>query len=90
MTTTVKPVATSCHIHMDVIVAMAVPTKRPGGVVSSGGRSIVMRGVLSPHKDLAISAKLGGGVYFCVTGLPDFFHPLGEDIWHTSLLAGNS
>ena len=30
---------------------------------------MVMHGELSPLKDLAISAKLGGGIQFCVTGL---------------------
>ena len=76
MSTKVMPVVASCHIHVDVIVAMAVPTKRPGGVVSSGGRSIVMHGELSPHRDLAISAKLGDGICLCVMGLPSgvFIH----------------
>ena len=57
-------------IHVDVIVAMAVPAKRPDGVDSSGGRSIVICGESSPYKDLTILAKLGGGIHHCVMGLP--------------------
>ena len=58
---------------------MAVPTKRPGKVVSPGGTLMVMDGELSPHKDLAVSAKPGGGVCFCVMVLPGgvFTHWLG-------------
>ena len=60
----------SCCICIDVIVAMADPIKRPGGVVSSGGRLIVMHSVSSSCRDLAISANQGGAICFCVTGLP--------------------
>ena len=70
----------SCCSHVDIRVAMAVPTKRPGEVVNSRGRSIVMWGALSPYKDLAIFAKLGGGVCFCFTGLPG-----GVDICHVKI-----
>ena len=69
MTTKVMPVAASCHIHMDVIVAMADPTNRPGGVVSSGGRLLGMHGVSLPHKDLTILAKPAGVICFHATGL---------------------
>ena len=34
------------------------------------GGNIVMHCVLSPYKDLTISAKLGGGIHFCAMGLP--------------------
>ena len=59
-----------CCICMDVIVAMAIPSKRPGGVISSGERLIVMCGESSPCKDWAILAKLGSGICLCVMGLP--------------------
>ena len=55
---------------MGVIVAMVVPAKRPGEIVGPGGTLIVMLGESPPHKDLAISAKPGGGICFCVMGLP--------------------
>ena len=70
MSTKVMPVAVSCCIHMDVIVAMKVPTESPGGVVSSGGRLIVMHRESSPHKDLAILAKPGSGIHLHVMELP--------------------
>ena len=63
------PVATSCHSHVDIIVATAVPTKRLCSVVSPGGTSTGICGELSPHKDLAISAKPAWGFCFCVQGL---------------------
>ena len=59
----------SCHSHVDVMVAMAVPAKRPG-VGVNWGRLIVIWGVSFPCKDLAISANLGGGVHFHSSGLP--------------------
>ena len=49
---------------------MAVPTKRPCGVVSSNGTSTAVHGELSPHKDLAISTKPGGGFHCYVLGFP--------------------
>ena len=49
--------------------AMAVPTKRLCGVVSSGGTSTVMHGELSPCRDFAISAKPGGGFHWWAMGL---------------------
>ena len=52
------------------MVAMAVPAERPGEVASTGGRSIVMWGVLSPHKNLAILVNPGSHVCFHVAGLP--------------------
>ena len=70
MSRQVVPVATSCHSHIDIIVAMAVPTKRPCGAVSSSGTSMDMCGELPPCRDLAISTKLGGGFHCCVLGLP--------------------
>ena len=70
MSTKVIPIAASCCIHVDVILAMTVPTKRPGGAVSSGWRSIVMHWEPSPYKNLAILAKLGGGIHLCEMGLP--------------------
>ena len=45
------PVAESWCICIDVIVAMVDPAKRPGGVVSSGGRSIVMHGSHLPARN---------------------------------------
>ena len=42
------------------------PAEWPCDVVSSIGTLMVMHGELSPCKDLAISAKLGGGICFCV------------------------
>ena len=47
-----------------------VPTRRPWGAVSSGGTSMDRHSELSPHKNLVISAKVGGGFCFCVMGLP--------------------
>ena len=49
---------------------VAVPAKRPCGVVSSSGTSMVMHGESSPHMDLAISAKLGGDFCCCMMGPP--------------------
>ena len=49
---------------------MAVPAKRPGGVVSSDERSTVMWGVSSPHKNLAILLNPGSCVCFCAARLP--------------------
>ena len=49
---------------------MVVPSKRPGGVVIPGGRSMVMPRESSPHKDLTILAKSGSGIHLGVTGLP--------------------
>ena len=60
----------SCFTYVDIIAAMVVPAKRPGKVVCTGGRSIVMQGVSSPCKDLAISANLGGHICFCAAELP--------------------
>ena len=53
------------------MVAMVVPTKRPGVGVNSWERLIVIWGVLFPLKDLAIFANLGDGVHFCSMGLPE-------------------
>ena len=64
------PIMVSCCSHVDIMAAMEVLTKRPGVVVNSWGRLIVMWGALSPHKDLAISRNLGSGICFCSTGLP--------------------
>ena len=74
----------SCHrvivssAHCDIPVAtgwmsvadMPVLTRRLVVSVSSWGRLIVMQGVFSPHKDLPISANLGGGIHFHFPGLP--------------------
>ena len=60
----------SCSSHVDNIVAMVVPAKRPGGVVSSDERSTVMWGVLSPHKDLTVSANPGSCICIHAVGLP--------------------
>ena len=57
------PVTTSYHSHVDIIVAMVVPTKMPWHVASSSGISMVACGELSPHRDLAMSANPGGGVH---------------------------
>ena len=48
--------------------AMEVPAKRPCGVVSSCGTSMVMHGELSPHRDLAISANPGGSTFHLLVG----------------------
>ena len=55
---------------IETIMAMVVPAKRPCGVVSSCETPTDMCGELSPHRDLAISAKLGGGFHCCVLGAP--------------------
>ena len=59
----------SCHSCVVIMAVMVVPTKRPG-VDVNWGRSIVMWGELSPHKDLAISTNLGGCIGFGAAGLP--------------------
>ena len=64
------PVTASCHTHVGIIVATAVPTKKPCVMVSSCGRVMVTHGESSPLKDLAISAKPGGSVCICAMGLP--------------------
>ena len=69
VSTLVVPIMASCCTHVDIIVAMAVLTKRPGEVISTCGRLIVMQGVSSPWKDLAISANPSSGICFCKTGL---------------------
>ena len=56
------------HICADIIMAVVVPANRPCVMVSSCGMSMVMCGESSPHRDLAISAKPGGGICFCVMG----------------------
>ena len=70
MSRLVVPDTTSWCSLVVAIVAMAVPTKRPCGAVSSGWTSMVVHSESSPHKDLAISAKTGGGFCCCVMGLP--------------------
>ena len=65
------PVATSCHICIDVIVAMVFLAKRPCDVVHPGGMSMVMYSESTPCMDLPISAKPSGGFCFCMLGLPN-------------------
>ena len=60
----------SCCTNVDIIAAMAVHAERPDEVVSTSGRSIVMRGVSSSHEDMAILANLGGCICFHAGGLP--------------------
>ena len=81
------PVTVSCHIQVDIIVVMAVPAKKPCAMVSSGGTLMIVHGELPPLKDLAISAKPGGGIHIGVKGLSGsvFAHWLEmvkvPDIW---------
>ena len=71
------PVTVSCRIQVDIIVVMAVPAKKPCATVSSGGTLMVICGELPPLKDLAISAKPGGGICLGVMGLSGGFSPIG-------------
>ena len=66
----VMPVTVSWHIWVDIIMVMAAPTKKPCAMVSSCGMLMVVCGELPPIKDLAISAKPGGSICFCVMGHP--------------------
>ena len=59
----IMPETTSCCSHVDIIVAMAVPAKRPHGAVSSSGALTVIHGESFPCKDLLMSANPGGGVH---------------------------
>ena len=60
----------SCCSHVDIMVAMAVPGKRPGEVVSTSGRLIVMQDVSLPYKDLAILVNPSSHICFCAVELP--------------------
>ena len=55
-----EPALVSCYNHMDIIIAVAVPTQRFGMGVISWGRVTMVPGALLSHKDWPISQNPGG------------------------------
>ena len=73
------PVLSSWHTSVDIMVAMANPSNRPGDTNVRGLLILALRGSSSLN-DWVISLKPGGGIF---SWAPEASRPGSSFTWHT-------